>query len=258
MTTCVLALVLAGLAACAVAAPEPITAAAPITVDTPPPPLAGAAIFLNRCSGGCTVHRGDDDAEGATSSIPRGLGPDLTISEYQDVAGATGSAADTEWHAVVACVAAAYAPFDVSITDQRPVGPIGVEAIVAGDPGEIGLPSDVLGVAPLAADCSATEDVVVFAFADAHGTADRVSSVCATAAQQVAHAFGLDHEYAFLNGTSACSDLMSLRSDCAPRSRTFVDESANCGEIAPRVCKCGATQNSYRKLAEVVGLRDAP
>jgi hypothetical protein len=62
---------------------------------------------------------------------------------------------------------------------------------------------------------------------------------------------GLDHTY-------KCGDVMSYFLDrCGPRK--ILDVDMPCGENAKRLCGDGArTQNSFRKLAAAVGLRDEP
>src|SRR5512146_2847803 len=71
------------------------------------PPSAATVshvIFLNNCSGGCTLHPGYDNATTNTSSIPNGT---ATISAY------SGSAA--QWQQIVSCVRQTYAPFNVQV-----------------------------------------------------------------------------------------------------------------------------------------------
>jgi MYXO-CTERM domain-containing protein len=79
-----------------------------------------------------------------------------------------------------------------------------------------------------------------------------VLNVCWTAAQESAHAFGLDHEFSFSNNRSACSDPMTYRNDCGGE-KFFRNEAASCGETAARPCKCGTSQNSHQKLLSVFG-----
>jgi MYXO-CTERM domain-containing protein len=228
---------------------------------TPYAAQVSPTIFLNRCSNGCVVHFGNNDARTDTSSIPRvgnGLGPDFAVTEYQNAAGAIGTAADTEWNAVVTCMKEVYSPYSVTITDKRPASGVNYhEAIIAGDPSQVGLATDILGVAPLASDCSAIDNVISFSFANRHGMADRVYNICWTAAQESAHAYGLDHEFTFTtgnaaNGHSACNDPMTYRNDCGGE-KFFRNQIANCGETANRACKCGQTQNSHLKILSVFG-----
>src|SRR5262249_23245244 len=141
-----------------------------------------------------------------------------TISEYRDGAGETGAMADTEWAALVQCMKEVYSTYDVVVTDVKPTNTTYHMAIIAGVPAEIGLNPDVLGVAPLASDCSAQDNVISFSFANAHPQTElisRVNNLCWTASQESAHAFGLDHEYEFTpDKRSACNDPMTYRVDC--------------------------------------------
>jgi len=243
-----------------------------VAVDTPVDPaaplaLAPRTLYLNRCSGGCVITRGGNDARNHVSSIPNPTatapGPSFRISEYRDVANRIGAAADAEWGQLVTCMKEVYSPYNLTVTDVKPAPGTGYdEAIIAGVPAEIGQSPDVLGVAPLASDCSAIDNVISFSFASAHGNVDRVNNVCWTAAQESAHAYGLDHEYSFTTGNpandrSACNDPMTYRNDCGGE-KFFRNDVANCGETGNRACKCGRTQNSHLKLLSVFGPSAAP
>ncbi len=235
-------------------------AAAPgrrVTIDVPPAAISAGpishTIVLERCTGNCTVNNGGTNAMAMTSSIPQGTGP-FTLHEFKDSMGQTGTAADAEWNAIVTCVREVYSPFDVTVTDTRPVGGTTYHlAIVAGVPQEAGLPADILGIAPLAGDCSAQDNVVSFSFANTHPTTSRVLNICWTVAQESAHAFGLDHEFMFFDGKSSCSDPMTYRMDCGGQ-RFFRNKGAQCGEFAAKpACKCTPSQNSHAKLLDVFG-----
>jgi MYXO-CTERM domain-containing protein len=76
--------------------------------------------------------------------------------------------------------------------------------------------------------------------------------MCWTAAQETAHALGLDHEYMFSDGTSACNDPMTYRFDCGGQ-KFFRNKPASCGEDAVRPCRCGGSQNSHLKIKNVFG-----
>ncbi|MEJ7598934.1 MAG: hypothetical protein WKG01_13580 [Kofleriaceae bacterium] len=209
-------------------------------------------IYLERCRGGCTVI-GDSvtDATALRSTIPP-TGPH-TISEFENAAGVRGAPADAEWAAVVACVREVYSPYDVLVTDQKPASGTYHAAIVAGLPSQIGYGQDVLGIAPIANDCSAQDNVVSFSFANQHGPSDRIENLCWTVTQESSHAFGLDHTIAFLDGSSTCNDPTTYQTDCGGR-KFFRNAHATCGEYTARECKCGGKQNAHDKLASVFGL----
>ena len=217
--------------------------------DAPAP--VSRVIYLERCVHGCTVRLGGNDARSNTSIIPKQS--ISTIAEFTNSAGQSGAAADGEWAAVVQCMREVYSPYDVTVTDVKPPANTSYhEAIIAGRPGDVGMSDDILGAAPLANDCRAIDNVISFSFANQHPPTDHVLNVCWTAAQESAHAFGLDHEYAFANNRSACSDPMTYRYDCGGQ-KFFRNELASCGETAPRDCKCGGSQNSHQKLLSVFG-----
>jgi len=210
-------------------------------------------IYLNRCVGGCQVTGGaSNDARDLESDIPPS--GQFLIHEFSDGSGNTGSAADADWAAVVQCMKEVYSPFAVTITDTEPTGVTFTEVLVAGSPTDIAQPSDYLGVATVSANCSPVDNVLAFAFANTHPGSgmDRIYQICWTAAQESAHAFGLDHEYQFTDGESACRDPMTYRTDCEGE-KFFRNLRADCGETAVRGCRCSATQNSAAILTDVFG-----
>jgi hypothetical protein len=125
-------------------------------------------------------------------------------------------------------------------------------AVVAGFPSELGFGEDILGVAPLASNCSAQDNVMSFSFANAHGPTVRTENLCWTAAQESAHAFGLDHSFKYTDGRSSCNDPMTYQVDCGGQ-RFFRNQNAKCGEFSERACRCGSMQNSHAKLLSVFG-----
>jgi hypothetical protein len=231
-----------------------------IALDTPPSGFVqthavSRIIYMNRCIGDCKVYKGTvNDARTSTSTVPRGSLSEYVVSEYRNAAGEIGTAADPEWNELVQCIREVYSPYNVEITDAEPMAGLSYHmAIVAGVAEEVMQDSNVLGVAPVASDCSAQDNVISFSFANAHGMSNRVLQLCWTVAQESAHAFGLDHSWSFLpDDRPACNDPMTYRTDCGGQ-KFYRNESARCGETAPRQCKCGATQNSHLKLLGVFG-----
>jgi hypothetical protein len=238
-----------------------------LSIDTPhemyaTPPTAAAVVsqtlHLERCRGGCVVQRGINDARVNTSTIP--MQQTSMIGEFRNNSGTTGALADADWNALVQCMREVYSPFNVTVTDVKPApGVPHHQAIVAGVSDDIALGNDqILGVAPLANDCSAIDNVISFTFANAHPANplkpdDRIFDLCWTVAQESAHAFGLDHEYSFtVTNRSACNDPMTYRNDCGGQ-KFFRNELAACGENTARPCKCGQHQNSHIKLLSVFG-----
>lgn len=243
--------------ASAIAAPQ-VRAMVEIPPSSVSPPSPAARVispflYLNRCSGGCAIHGSTtNDARAHKTTIPPP--GEYLISEFATATGNIGAAADADWAALVQCVKEVYSPFAITVSDVPPTGVSYNEAIVAGQPGEIGRPVDNLGVAPIASDCSPQNNVLSFSFANHHGGsgAIRIRDICWTAAQESAHAYGLDHEYVFTDGSSACRDAMTYRDDCGGQ-RFFRDHHAQCGEDVARACRCGGTQNSHRSLLAVFG-----
>jgi len=221
-----------------IAAPLPT-----IAVESPPQDAPGVAgvLYLNRCRGGCTFAKGDDDASAHRSSLLVGDGP-FAIREFNWT--------DTDWNALVQCMREVYSPYNLTVVDVKPIDVEYNEAIVAGVPQDIGR-SSIVGIAKLADDCSAYRNVVSFVFANAITSHD-VNLLCYATAQETGHAFGLDHSYEFGLGSSACLDPMSYRTDCGGQ-RFFRPWLARCGENFARPCACGPTQNSHEHLLEVLG-----
>jgi hypothetical protein len=238
-----------------------------------PPPAAAAAsvLYLNRCTGGCTIHGtgGVNEATSHTSSLPCNGGANCgggacfcmnttpatyTVAEFVAADGvSTGSAADADWNAIVQCMKEVYSPYAVTVTDQKPTGVTYNEAIIAGHATDIGYANNqVGGIANVPGDCSSQNNVISFSFANGYVFPGRVLTICAVAAQETAHSYGLAHEYEFVDGMSACKDPMSYRGDCGGQ-KFFRNQAARCGEFAPRSCNCGGTQNSHLKILSALG-----
>lgn len=236
-----------------------------VTVEVPPQPLPRAGIspvlVMERCTGGCTVtHGATTAATDNVSTIPQSGGTcadinaGCTISEFVNAQGQTGADADVAWNALVQCVREVYSPFEIEVTDVRPVSGTYHLAIAAGNPGDVGLAGDILGIAPLTQNCTPIDNTISFSFANHHPAADpqRTYTMCWTVTQESAHAFGLDHAFEFTDGTSTCNDPMTYRTDCGGQ-RFFRNHRAVCGTYAEAPCRCGGTQNSHQKLLSVFG-----
>lgn len=226
----------------------------PVEAFTRAPAAPGVApyLYLNRCSGGCAITGAAmNDASQNASTIP--AAGSYTVQEFATASGDTGAAADADWAGVLKCMQEVYSPYGIVVSDQPP--PAGTPfnmAIVAGKPQNIGFGADILGIAPLANDCSPQQNVISFTFANHHGATARVENICWTAAQESAHAYGLDHQFEFFDGTSACNDPMTYRTDCGGQ-KFFRNKRAKCGEMMARPCKCGASQNSHQQLLSIFG-----
>lgn len=246
----------------------PPHAAAPATTARFHPDDGGPVrtIFLNRCTGGCTITAlpsadfAQDDAATDSTIVLQPPGT-YQLSEFQ-----FGS--DT-WNAVVACVQQVYSAYNVQVVDQRPTSGVYNETIVAGIPAEGNEDRSTLGIAPVATDCSPLSNEVAVVFANGDPGPDHVNGVCWTASQESAHIYGLDHEFEFLNDAaptpanssklpSTCSDPMTYQDDCSGQ-KFFRDYGAKCGEFgppmddSPRKCRCGDDQSSHAVLLKVFG-----
>jgi hypothetical protein len=191
-------------------------------------------IFLQRNAVDLTP--GEDDAAKGISSV-------LANASNKPARSKPWSGGDAKWSQLVACVQKQFSPFDVVVTDARPTGDNFLMVVVGGTPADIGIGGShhVSGLAPF--NGGVIPRAIVYAFAATSN--NDVRSVCETIAMEVAHAYGLDHEY-------LCKDVMTYLTGCGTKS--FVDADAACGESAKRACEGGAaTQNSYQRLVSVLG-----
>ena len=193
------------------------------------PAQATSILFLDRCAANCTYQGGPDSSINNTSSIITGS---HLISPFAHDA--------AFWAETLACVQAAYAPYDIVVTDVDPGNVAHFEVPVAGLPTEMDQPPGVAGVSPFT--CSLIPNGVAFAFANIHSNA---KELCWTTTQETAHLFGLDHEF-------LARDPMTYIPGCL--EKRFTSENAQCGENAPRTCACGGTtQNSDARIANILG-----
>jgi hypothetical protein len=137
----------------------------------------------------------------------------------------------------------AFAPFDIVITTTRPAaGPYNM-VMIGGDPSVFQMDARVAGVAYM--DCDNRQySNLVFAFPRPLGGS--VHGLFSTISQEAGHALGLQH-------SSDPTDLMYPRVDVSQRS--FQDRETPVA--SPRYCE-GATQNSHKRLLQLVGARGEP
>ncbi len=157
---------------------------------------------------------------------------------------------DAAWGKVVTCVKAQFAPFQLDVVDREPSGEH-ITAVVGGLASQLGLDDrSTNGVGPYMPG-RIQRNATVHIFSKV-GTGERdTQNLCAVTVHEVSHALGLDHVF-------KCGDVMSYYGDrCG--ARKFLDVTAPCGEFSARACGTGEkTQNSYRMLASLVGLKHAP
>ena len=196
------------------------------------PGEAPLKVFLNRFGG--TYRPGQDDSRQNTSIVPRQAS---TIPAW--------SFGDAAWNQVVACVEDQFARFNLTIVQvEPPSNERYVEHVIGGQPGNVGLPNGVGGVAPIDNfNCRVIDTAINFTFAEVYG--GNVQAICETAAQEIAHSFSLDHEL-------HCPDPMTYLGGCGDKE--FRDLDTQCGEFQPRACNCNrASQNSVDIMLEKLG-----
>jgi len=152
------------------------------------------------------------------------------------------------WDDTLSCIQGMFAPFAVTVTDQDPGQAPHIEALFAGLPQQLGMPSNVAGVSPFTSDCSVIENSIVYTFAP-NLKSITAQQACEIMSQEIAHSYGLDHEL-------LAADPMTYLAYKGERS--FQDVDAQCGESSPRSCGisgivCRETQNSVQLLAQRVG-----
>ena len=211
-----------------VTAGQPTTGIDAVLPDTGQPGPA-QLVYLNRCVGSCVVRAGFESSINNTSSIVSGT---RTLAAY-----AWG---DASFAAFTQCVRETFAPYQITITTNDPGNVPHREHIVAGTPGQAGFSEGVAGVSPFT--CGSIPNSISFTFANVIG--DDIHELCWTAAQEIAHGFGLDHE---VNPPDPMSYID------APTKR-FTPDTAPCGEFSARACACGGTtQNSNASLLRAIG-----
>jgi hypothetical protein len=204
----------------------------------PPRPLGVASsklVYLKRCIAGCQVHFDpvDDSRTGASSIAGDGT---RSLSAF--------SQPDAVWNQMLACVRETFAPFDIQIIDTKPtdLSTPHFLNIVGGKPTELHPDyQGAGGVAPF--DCGEIPNAITYTF-DVYGP-DPLA-LCWTASQEIAHAFGLEHEF-------LSKDPMTYLGGDLPKR--FRDVDAQCGEYeAASRCQCKSTpQNSYRHIVGMFG-----
>jgi hypothetical protein len=213
-------------------------------------------IYLNRCTPGrCVVAQGTTDAtaDPARSSLGHG------------VLGAF-SQGDAAWATVVACLKEVYAPFQVEVTEVDPGAAPHFEIMFGGKPTELGLAAGIGGVSPFS--CAPyVPNSLVFVF-DVWGNAPE--ELCATAAQELAHSFALDHAIEpsdpmtyfpytgrrhFKNASIQCG------SDCDANHRSPLGAPCTGPDQQSHACACGngaQTQNDVQVISALFGGGVAP
>ena len=194
-------------------------------------------VYLNK--GGVALLPGGNDARTNRSSIAT-----------EQVSIPAWNVSPSTWTATVSCMRELFAPWDITFTETDPGAVPHIEAVFGGSPSILGLDANTAGVSPFTTDCSVIENAMVFTFTAVIPQDARLA--CEIMAQEVAHAYGLDHEL-------LASDPMTYLMYDGDRS--FQNQTASCGEDKPRPCgingsTCRANQNSVTLLTERLGLKN--
>jgi Bacterial Ig domain len=237
--------------------PLPLTRPRDVMMWEPIAPAAASSqvnshtIYLHRCVGSdCAVVQGTTNSttEPVHSSLGHGvLSP---FSRSNDV-----------WNTVAACMREVYAPFNVEITEVDPGSQPHFEIMIGGMPEELGMPSGIGGVSPFSC-MPYIPNSVVFVF-DVWG--DDAEELCATAAQEVAHSFTLDHViepsdpmtyFSYKGRRHYMNAQVQCGSDCDKNHRSPLGATCTGTDYQEHACACGngaQTQNSVQVISALFG-----
>ena len=232
----------------------------PTKVDLSNAPLVvnSHTIFINRCVGGCRIYPGESDSRTNKSEIGSGQ-----LSAF--------SFGDASWNAVKACMVNTFSRFNVTITDVDPGPNVDhFEVMIAGSPQQIGLGSGIGGIANYPCNPQSPgsceryiPNTIAFAFAQVYsGASHRDLEICATAAQEIAHTFTLDHvddvsdpmTYRPFSGMRQFKDNAPCGSDCFGGQTGFGQTCTGTGQQR-HICLStgGPTQNDVQILLALFG-----
>jgi hypothetical protein len=206
-------------------------------------------IFMNRCASGCTVSPGTTDNRTDNSDIATQLSSLAAFNQ-----------GDAAWQTVMTCMRGTFSRFNVQITDVDPGTSPHLEVMVAGLASQLKsnppLSSNVGGIADVSCqtipgNCDTfIPNAMVFAFANASFYAGAPLDICATAAQEIAHTWGLDHvvdntdpmTYNTFGGMRQYKDNQQCGSDCFNGQTAFGVTCQGSGGSATHVCLATNTQ----------------
>jgi len=244
----------------------PASRITPVDPALPPSAADTHILFMNKCTGGCTVHydmnQNPDNRTDATDIGKQGVtSATYTLSQF--------SQSDAAWGQVMTCMRGMFSRFNVTVTDVDPGQTPHMEVMVAGLASQMGLPLGVGGVADF--PCSSIgqcqsfiSNALVFDYANESFYAGQPLSICATAAQEIAHTWALDHvvdatdpmTYNSYNGMRQYKDNQKCGSDCQGGQGPIQGETCTgSGGQATHVCAGtgGATQNEVSTITALFG-----
>jgi len=242
--------------------PSPLVSTRPRTdrvwMDVDPAALAPVPdtnkIYINPCKpNGCVIRGGTGatSIDNATSQGGWPIGGTRTLTPFDQ--------SDAVWNDVVACLKDVFSPFSVEIVTVNPSPAKHFEAMIAGSPQDLGMSSGIGGVSPWACG-EYIPNSLVFAFQNIYG--NDVEEICATAAQEIAHSFRLDHvieasdplTYFGYNGRRRFKDAaVSCGSDCVNGSAMGLTCTGSNQQTRACGCGTGPTQNSAARLRQLFG-----
>ena len=218
---------------------------------------------MNPCTNGCTVSNGNTNNQTDWSDIGQGQ-----LSAFSKGA--------TEWAKVMSCMRNTFSRFNVTITDVDPGTAPHLEIMVAGTGSQLGMQQGILGVADYACQgvgqgCSTFQaNALVFDFANdplyynAQAKLYGANDICATAAQEIAHSWALDHvvdatdplSYNSYDGIRQFKDSQHCGSDCQNgQSPLNLTCSGSDDTTSTHTCMAGgATQNEVQVITSLFGL----
>ncbi len=225
-----------------------------VTPGAPPPAVDTHILFMNKCTGNCTVGSGNTDNRTDKSDIGHG-----SLTQFNQSAAV--------WSQVMTCMQQTFSRFNVTITDVDPGTTPHMEVMVAGTGAQIGMPSGVLGVADFPCqsigNCSTfMSNALVFDFANDPYYSNNPLEICSTAAQEIAHTWALDHvvdasdpmTYNNYNGLRQYKDNQKCGSDCQGGQSPFGQACTGSGGNATHICALGqATQNEVTLITSLFG-----
>lgn len=222
-------------------------------------------LFMNNCMpNGCAIKTGNTDNRTQNSDLAN-VNATLTAWKWGQPA----------WDATMTCMRNVFSRFDVTITDVDPGANTphyeivngGTAAQIMGSQGQ-----GVLGVADIACgqigqpgQCDPyIPNALVFAFADDSYYAQNTSDeICATAAQEIAHTWALDHvvdasdpmTYNSYNGIRQYKDNQKCGSDCQGGQSPFGLTCTGADDTtSTHTCMLGgATQNEVQTILALFG-----
>jgi MYXO-CTERM domain-containing protein len=217
-------------------------------------------IFLNNCKpNGCVIRPGN-----ASSIDGSGFQGTWQISSQRTLT--AFAASDTVWNGVVSCVKEVFAPFGVEIVTTNPSPAPHFEIMIAGRPQDVGMSAGIGGISPFSCQ-DYIPNSLVFDFAGVYG--NDIEEMCATAAQEIAHSFALDHvidpsdplTYYPYSGRRHFKDAqVQCGSDCQGGVSPFGDPCSGLNQQS-HVCSCPNssgtilqnTQNSVATITRLFG-----